>query len=28
LFDETLSVVQVVGMAVTAAGVWLATRKN
>jgi drug/metabolite transporter (DMT)-like permease len=28
LFDETLSVVQVVGMAVTAAGVWLATRKG
>jgi drug/metabolite transporter (DMT)-like permease len=28
LFDETLSVVQVVGMAVTAAGVWLATRKS
>ena len=28
LFDETLSAVQLVGMAVTAAGVWLATRKG
>jgi drug/metabolite transporter (DMT)-like permease len=27
LFGETLSAVQIVGMAVTAAGVWLATRK-
>jgi drug/metabolite transporter (DMT)-like permease len=28
LFDETLSAIQLVGMAVTAAGVWLATRKG
>jgi drug/metabolite transporter (DMT)-like permease len=28
LFDETLGAVQIVGMGVTAAGVWLATRKG
>ena len=28
LFGETLSAVQILGMAVTAAGVWLATRKG
>ncbi len=28
LFDETLGAIQLVGMAVTAAGVWLATRKG